>query len=99
MTPVEVELRENESKADQPSSNLTGNTESGQEASDRTTNILPSHLNDINMDGFTKEQRDMATTLLISEQDSFAKNDSDVGSIPDLQLNIKLRDVTSAARP
>ena len=34
----------------------------------------------------------MATTLLISEQDSFAKNDSDVGSISDLQLNIKLRD-------
>ena len=51
------------------------------------------------MDGLTKEQRDMATTILISEQDSIPKNDSDVGSIPDLQLNIKLRDVTSAARP
>ena len=92
MTPVEVKLRENESKADQQSSNLTGNTESDQEVSDRTTNILPSHLKDINMDGLTKEQQDMATTLLIGEQDSFAKSDSDVGSIPDLQLNIKLRD-------
>ena len=72
--------------------NLTGNTESDQEASDRTTNILSSHLKDINTDGLTKEQQDMATTLLISEQDSYAKSDSDVGSIPDLQLNIKRRD-------
>ena len=86
MTPAEVKLRENESKAD------PANTDSDQEASDRTTNILPSHLKDINIDGLTKEQRDMATTLLISEQDSFAKNDSDVESIPDLQLNIKLKD-------
>ena len=90
VTPVEVKLCENESNTDQQSSNLTGNTESDQEASDRTTNILPSHLKDINMDGLTKEQRGMATTLLISEQDSFAKNDSDVGSIPNLQLNIKV---------
>ena len=89
---VEMTLRENESKADQQSSNLTGNTASDQEASDRTTNILPSHLKDINMDALTKGQRDMATTLLISEQDSFAESDSDVGSIPDLQLNIKVRD-------
>ena len=92
VTPVEVKLHKNESKADHQSSNLTGNTESDQEASDHTKNILPSHLNDINMDDLTKEQQDMATTLFISEQDSFAKNDSDVGSIPDLQLNIKLRD-------
>ena len=44
------------------------------------------------MDGLTKKQQDMATTLLISEQVSFAKSDGDVGSIPDLQLNIKLKD-------
>ena len=91
VTPVQVKLRENKSKADQQSSNLTGNTESDQEASDqeasdqeasdRTMNILPSHLKDINMDGLTKEQRDMATTLFISEQDSFAKSDSDVGLV------------------
>ena len=85
MTQVEVKLRENDS-------NATGNTESDQEASDRTTNILSSHLKDINIDDLTKEQQDMATTLLISGQDSYAKSDSDVGSIPDLQLNIKLRD-------
>ena len=92
VTPVEVKLHENGLKADQQSSNLTGNTESDQEASDRKTNVLPPHLKDINMDGLTQEHRDMATALLISKQDSFAKNDSDVGFIPDLQLNIKLRD-------
>ena len=98
MTPVEVKLHENESKPDQPSSDQTGNTVSDEVAGDRTTNILPSHLRDINMDGLTKEQWDMATTLLISEQDSFAKNDNAVGSIPDLLLNIKLRDEISVQK-
>ena len=40
----------------------------------------------------------MATTLLINEHDSFAKSDSDVGSICDLQLNIKLKDEISVQK-
>ena len=46
------------------------------------------------MVSLTEEQKEIATTLLVEEQDSFAKEDSDIGSIKDLKLDIRLIDET-----
>ena len=40
----------------------------------------------------TEEQKKADVSLLVEQQDAFAKDDDDVGSIPDLELNINLKD-------
>ena len=59
-----------------------------------TTPSLPKHLADIGLEGLTEEQKKAAVSLLVEQQDAFAKDDDDVGSIPDLELNINLKDKT-----
>ena len=56
---------------------------------------IPSHVKQINLDGLTesqKIQKRSALKLLCEEQNSFSKNDDDIGIVPDLQLNINLTD-------
>ena len=60
----------------------------------RKNGELPKHLKDISMVGLTEEQKEIATALLVEEQCSFAKDDSDIGSIKDVKLDIRLKDET-----
>ena len=46
------------------------------------------------MEGLTPGQKEMASKLLTEEADSFAKDDNDVGCIPDLELDLDLEDQT-----
>ena len=55
---------------------------------------LPEHLADISMEGLTKEQKKAAVSLLVEQEDAFAIDDDDVGSIPDRELNINMKDTT-----
>ena len=55
---------------------------------------LPKHLKAISLDGLTSQQRALAVKMLKEHQDSFAKDDSDVGSVQVLQMNISLKDNT-----
>ena len=55
---------------------------------------MPKHLADICLEGLTEEQKKAAVSLLVEQQDAFAKDDDDVGSIPALELNINLKDTT-----
>ena len=55
---------------------------------------LPKHLKAISLEGLTRQQRASAVKMLKEHQDSFAKDDSDVGSVQDLQMNISLKDNT-----
>ena len=54
--------------------------------------IIPDHLRDISLEGLTLQQKEDALKLLIEQQDAFVKDDSDVGSVPDLQLKINVKD-------
>ena len=54
--------------------------------------IMPDHLRDISLEGLTLQQKEDALKLLIEQQDAFVKDDSDVGSVPDLQLKINVKD-------
>ena len=54
----------------------------------------PSHIKEIDLGGLTEEQCKLAINMLIDEQDSFTKNDYDIGTILDLKLEINLEDKT-----
>ena len=56
------------------------------------TSEIPAHLKSIDLEGLGEEQKQLALDLLIEEQESFAKNDDDIGVIPDLKLDINLTD-------
>ena len=53
---------------------------------------IPSHVKQINLDGLTESQKRSALKLLCEEQNSFLRNDDDIGIVPDLKLNINLTD-------
>ena len=53
---------------------------------------IPSQVKQINLDGLTEIQERSALKLLCEEQNSFSRNDDDIGIVPDLQLNINLTD-------
>ena len=44
------------------------------------------------LDGLTESQKRSALKLLCEEQNSFSRNDDDIGIVPDLKLNINLPD-------
>ena len=98
--PVEVKLKE---KVDTTINSVSATVESDQtkQASQSTgregndsKDELPKHLKAISLDGLTSQQRALAVKMLKEHQDSFAKDDSDVGSVQELQMNISLKDNT-----
>ena len=46
----------------------------------------------VDLSGLTPEQQHVARKMLYEERDAFAKNEDDIGCIPDLQMNINLTD-------
>ena len=54
----------------------------------------PDHLRDISWEGLTPHRNKDALKLLIEQQDAFARDNSDVGSVPDLQLKINVKDAS-----
>ena len=100
VTPVEVKLKES---IDTTINSVSATVESDEpkQASQSTSreendskDELPKHLKAISLDGLTSQQRALAVKMLKEHQDSFAKDDSDVGSIQELQMNISLKDNT-----
>ena len=53
---------------------------------------FPSHISDIDLEGLTPGQKEMALQLLTEETDSFTKDDNDIGYIPNLELDLDLED-------
>ena len=100
VTPVEVKLQE---RVDTTINSVSATVESDEtkQASQSTSreendskDELPKHLKAITLDGLTSQQRALAVKMLKEHQDSFAKDDSDVGSVQELQMNISLKDNT-----
>ena len=54
----------------------------------------PSHIKDTDLSDRNAHQKELALKLLTEEADSFARDDSDVGCIRDLELNLDLEDQT-----
>ena len=100
VTPVEVKLKE---RVDTTLNSVSATVESDEtkQASQSTSreendnkDELPKHLKAISLEGLTSQQRASAVKMLKEHQDSFAKDDSFVGSVQDPQMNISLKDNT-----
>ena len=46
------------------------------------------------MEGLNPQQKQNALKLLIDQQDAFARDDSDIRSVPDFQLKINVKDAS-----
>ena len=84
VTPVEVRLKEQ--------SQNTASTFDQETVPNIDSCGIPPHIKQINLEGLTPEQKRAALELLTAEQESFAKDDNDIGSIPDLKLDLNLSD-------
>ncbi|CAB4008686.1 Hypothetical predicted protein [Paramuricea clavata] len=82
VTPVEVTL-----KTADPKSRIPPSTKS-------TDDVSEDKIREIDLSQLTNEQKKVAEQLLIEQADAFAQSDDDVGSIPNLQMNIHLNDKT-----
>ena len=91
MTPVEVKEADsgsNDIQQEVPGSGTTKPVQLLDEESGVAPMCIPTHIKDIELEGLTPAQKAMALKLLAEEADAFAKDENDVGCIPDLELNL-----------
>ena len=102
VTPVEVRLKEpnDENNNTAPEEAMTSEEPGGKQhgvpllsQTDQDLDVPP-HVKNIELSGLTTEQKRTAIQLLTEETDSFAKDDSDIGCISGLKLDIDLHDET-----
>ena len=89
ITPIDIQ--EHCSKAD-TDLNVQQEYYKPKQVPNRDYQTIPEHVKDISLAGLTEEQKAAAIKLLIDEQQVFAKNGEDVGTIPDLKMKIPLTD-------
>lgn len=97
VTPVEVKVKERASNAQPKGGQVSGTNEPDKTLIEEPVGIpteIPSQIKDIDLEGLTPAQKETALKLLTEEADSFAKDDNDIGCIPDLQLDLDLEDQT-----
>eukprot|EP00112_Aurelia_sp_Birch-Aquarium-sp1_P003997 Seg1452.4 transcript_id=Seg1452.4/GoldUCD/mRNA.D3Y31 product="Retrovirus-related Pol polyprotein from transposon 17.6" pseudo=true protein_id=Seg1452.4/GoldUCD/D3Y31 len=87
VTPLDVKLKESPEKS-KDTDQVIHNTEK----LDEDITDVPDFIRDIDLNGLSEEQKHSALKVLSEERDSFAKDDSDIGCIPDLKLSINLTD-------
>lgn len=99
-TPVEMKTKEPDSRASNTQTRgvrVPGTKEPVQIVDERLGGVpmgIPSHVRNIDLESLTLDQKEMAVKLLTEEAAFFAKDDNDVGCIPDLELDLDLEDQT-----
>ena len=88
VTPVEVKFKE-WPKAQTEHKLESEPTESKPQV---TTSEPPPHIKGTDLGDLTEEQCKLAIDMLTEEQDSFTRDDNDIGMIQDLKLEIYLED-------
>ena len=86
IVPVEVKRREN--KLEPTVRSKTHNDETNEIVNSSRETQMPG----IDLSHLTDTEREKASAMLREESDVFAKNDDDVGCVPDLQMKIQLED-------
>ena len=86
-------LESGTTKLEQTLDEEPGGVPMGTQASVQSERVMgiPTPVKDIDLEGLTPAQKEMALKLLTGEADSFDKDDNDVGCIPDLELDLDLR--------
>ena len=94
VVPADVRLKDESENTQQPQNQHEPRDHRTTQNPDVPLIELPNHLKGVDLGALTSKQRQLASQLLLEEADAFAQNDDDVGSIPDLQMNIQLNDTT-----
>ena len=97
VTPVEVKIKEPDSGNNGTQQEVPGSGTTIQTLDEEPGVVpmgIPTHIKDIDLEGLTPAQKEMALKLLAEEADAFAKDDNDVGCIPNLELDLDLEDQT-----
>ena len=84
VTPVEVRFKDPET----PTPDKELSCEENKLTGERESNL--SWLPDVDLSGLTTEQKEQAQQLLLEEADAFTMSDDDVGSISELEMDIKM---------
>ena len=97
--PFEVKMKEPDSgnngiPQEAPGSGVTKPFQPRDEDSGVVSMCSPRHINDMHLEGLIPAQKEMALKLFPEEADAFAKDDNDVGCIPDLGLDLDLEEQT-----
>ena len=104
VTEVDVRLKGSEENEDRDVMGQSEASTIGEKEDD--ANQEESVTPKVDLSGLTPEQQHVARKMLYEERNAFAKNEDDIGCIPDLQMNINLTDTrhvqkiyTSIPRP
>ena len=90
VTPVEVKFKE----WPKPQTERQLESEPTESKPQVTTSKPPPHIKGIDLGDLTEEQHKLVVDMLTEEQDSFARDDNDIGMIQDLKLEVNLEDKT-----
>ena len=93
VVPADVRLKDESENTQQPQNQHEPRDHRTTQNPDVPLIELPNHSKSVDLGGLTSKQRQLASQLL-EEADAFTQNDDDIGSIPDLQMNIQLNDTT-----
>lgn len=89
VTPVEVKLGEIKTSTENCSSSPPHEAQSMGSVNPES---VPTHITQLDLGDLTPDQKVEALQMLSEEAESFSNDDQDIGSIPSLQLNLKLED-------
>lgn len=95
VTPLDAEVKGSESSQ---SRSTEINELKVEKKESQSSNALEGPLAYIDLGDLTEDQRATATQMLIDEAESFSQNDTDIGCIPDLQMNLNLTDTQPVQR-
>lgn len=97
VTQLDVELKGDESSQSR-STDQVNEIKVERKESHRNSCVLEGPLADIDLGDLTEEQRATVTQMLIDKADSFSQDDTDIGCIPDFQMNLNLADTEPVQR-
>ena len=92
VVPIDVKLKDNPSDTVLSDNNNESRDSKSSKLHDNSPVNLPKHLKYLDLGDLTDGPRRIASKLLVEQADAFAKDDDDVGIIPNLQMNIQLND-------
>ena len=91
MVPIDVKLKDNPSDTVLSDNNNESHDSKSSKIQVNSPVNLPKHLKGLDLGDLTDGQRKLVSKVLVEQADAFAaKDDDDVGSIPNLQMNIQL---------
>ena len=82
VTPLDVKLKESPDRSKDTDRVIQSTDKVDEDVTD-----VPEFIRDFDLSGPSEEQKQAALKLLSEERDSFAKDDNDIGCIPDLKLS------------